>query len=308
MPARPKHLVSHLRIKYIKKCLNNLNCFPSAFKMPQDKITIHTIRARKKSRKKICAVTAYDCTFARLVDRAEVDIILVGDSLANTVMGLESTVPVTMQQMIHHASAVMKADPRALVAVDMPFGSVQEGPQRAVRNAVRIFKQSGVDAVKIEGGKKMAGVISAVVEANIPVIGHVGLMPQYRAMLGGLKVQGKELEAARQILEDATAVAEAGCFTMVLEAVPRPLARLITERVPVPTIGIGAGPECDGQILVLHDILGLSERTLKFTRQWASLAEQTVDAVSAYRKDICEGNFPTDEHSFHMDESILEQL
>ena len=276
--------------------------------MPQDKITIHTIRARKKSREKICAVTAYDCTFARLVDRAEVDIILVGDSLANTVMGLESTVPVTMQQMIHHASAVMKADPRALVAVDMPFGSVQEGPQRAVRNAVRIFKQSGVDAVKIEGGKKMAGVISAVVEANIPVIGHVGLMPQYRAMLGGLKVQGKELEAARQILEDATAVAEAGCFTMVLEAVPRPLARLITERVPVPTIGIGAGPECDGQILVLHDILGLSERALKFTRQWASLAEQTVDAVSAYRKDICEGNFPTDEHSFHMDESILEQL
>ncbi len=308
MPSRPKHLVSHLRIKYIKKYLNNLNCFPSAFKMPQDKITIHTIRARKKSRKKICAVTAYDCTFARLVDRAEVDIILVGDSLANTVMGLESTVPVTMQQMIHHASAVMKADPRALVAVDMPFGSVQEGPQRAVRNAVRIFKQSGVDAVKIEGGKKMAGVISAVVEANIPVIGHVGLMPQYRAMLGGLKVQGKELEAARQILEDATAVAEAGCFTMVLEAVPRPLARLITERVPVPTIGIGAGPECDGQILVLHDILGLSERALKFTRQWASLAEQTVDAVSAYRKDICEGNFPTDEHSFHMDESILEQL
>jgi len=276
--------------------------------MPQDKITIHTIRARKKSREKICAVTAYDRTFARLVDRAGVDIILVGDSLANTVMGLESTVPVTMEQMIHHAVAVMKADPRALVAVDMPFGSVQESPQRAVRNAVRIFKQAGVDAVKIEGGKKTAGVISAVVEANIPVVGHVGLMPQYRAMLGGLKVQGKELEAARQILEDATAVAETGCFAMVLEAVPRPLARLITERVSVPTIGIGAGPECDGQILVLHDILGLSERVLKFTRQWASLAEQTVDAVSAYRKDICEGNFPTDEHSFHMDESILEQL
>jgi 3-methyl-2-oxobutanoate hydroxymethyltransferase len=277
--------------------------------MPQDKITIHAIRARKKSRKKICALTAYDCTFARLVDRAGADIILVGDSLANTVMGLESTVPVTMEQMIHHASAVMKADPRALVAVDMPFGSVQESPQRAVRNSVRIFKQAGgIDAVKIEGGKKMAGVIAAVVQANIPVIGHVGLMPQYRAMLGGLKVQGKELEAARQILEDATAVAEAGCFAMVLEAVPRPLARLITERIPVPTIGIGAGPECDGQILVLHDILGLSEKAPKFTRQWASLAEQTVDAVSAYCKDVCDGNFPTDEHSFHMDESILEQL
>ena len=276
--------------------------------MPHDKITIHTIRARKKSREKICAVTAYDCTFARLVDRAGVDIILVGDSLANTVMGLESTVPVTMKQMIHHATAVTRVDLRALVAVDMPFGSVQEGPRCAVRNAVKIFKQAGVDAVKIEGGKKMAGVINAVVEANIPVIGHVGLMPQYRAMLGGLKVQGKELEAARQILDDATAVAGAGCFAMVLEALPRPLARLITERIPVPTIGIGAGPECDGQILVLHDILGLSEKAPKFTRQWAALAEQTVDAVSAYRKDVCEGNFPTDEHSFHMDESILEQL
>ena len=276
--------------------------------MPENKITIQQVRAKKEAGEKLCALTAYDCTFARLVDRAGVDIILVGDSLANTVLGLESTVPVTLEQMIHHATAVTRAAPNALVVVDMPFGSVQEGPQLAVSRAVRVFKETGVDAVKIEGGRRMAKVIAAVVEAGIPVMGHVGLMPQYRSMLGGLKVQGKELEAARLILDDAKAVAEAGCFALVLEALPRQLARLITERVPIPTIGIGAGPECDGQILVLHDVLGLSGRSLKFTRQWADLAGETVKAVAAYRKEVLEGSFPGDKESFHMDESIIEKL
>ena len=276
--------------------------------MPENKITIQQVRAKKEAGEKLCALTAYDCTFARLVDRAGVDIILVGDSLANTVLGLESTVPVTLEQMIHHATAVTRAAPNALVVVDMPFGSVQEGPQLAVSRAVRVFKETGVDAVKIEGGRRMAKVIAAVVEAGIPVMGHVGLMPQYRSMLGGLKVQGKELEAARLILDDARAVAEAGSFALVLEALSRQLARLITERVPIPTIGIGAGPECDGQILVLHDVLGLSGRSLKFTRQWADLAEETVKAVAAYRKEVLEGSFPGDKESFHMDESIIEKL
>jgi 3-methyl-2-oxobutanoate hydroxymethyltransferase len=276
--------------------------------MAKEKITIQNIRERKGSQEKICAITAYDCTFARLVDRAGVDIILIGDSLANTLLGLESTVPVTMEQMIHHSTAVMRAVPRALVTADMPFGSVQEGPQVAVHQAVRIFKESGVDAVKIEGGRKMAPVLSAVVDAGIPVMGHVGLMPQYRSMLGGLKVQGKELEAARQILADAQAASDAGCFAIVLEAVPAALAKVITGRVHIPTIGIGAGVHCDGQILVLHDVLGLGEKRPRFAKSFADLSGTIVQAVNAYRGEVVEGKFPGDEHSFHMDESVLENL
>ncbi|MEA2063416.1 MAG: 3-methyl-2-oxobutanoate hydroxymethyltransferase [Gemmatimonadota bacterium] len=276
--------------------------------MAEEKITIQSLKERKSAGEKICAITAYDYTFARLVDSAGVDIILVGDSLANTMLGLESTVPVTMKQMIHHTKAVSRGCRHALVVVDMPFGSVQEGPLRAVRQAVRMFKQAGVDAVKIEGRRSMAPVIKAVVEAGIPVMGHVGLMPQYRSMLGGLKVQGKEKEAAQLILRDAQAVAEAGCFAVVIEAVPRPLAALITERVRIPTIGIGAGPECDGQILVLHDVLGLSERSPRFVKPYADLAGQVVSAVETYRSEVSGGKFPEDSHSFHMDKSILEDL
>ncbi|MFH1070173.1 MAG: 3-methyl-2-oxobutanoate hydroxymethyltransferase [Candidatus Glassbacteria bacterium] len=276
--------------------------------MPREKVTIHNIREHKGSDRKLTAITAYDCTFASLVDRAGVDIILVGDSVANTVMGLESTVPVTVEEMIYHARAVMRSGPKALVAVDMPFGSVQDGPTHAVQRAIRVFKESGVDAVKIEGGKRLAPTLAAVVAAGIPTVGHVGLMPQFRAMLGGLKVQGKELEAARQILADALAVEEAGCFTIVLEAVPRPLARLITGRLRIPTIGIGAGPDCDGQILVLHDVLGLTPHRPKFAGQWADLSGATVEAVAAYCRDVTEGRFPTDKQSFQMDESLLEKL
>jgi 3-methyl-2-oxobutanoate hydroxymethyltransferase len=276
--------------------------------MQQEKITIHQIRDRKNSGEKIIAVTAYDFTLARLVDEAGVDLILVGDSLANTVMGLDSTVPVTLGQMIYHAEAVMRAEPKALVVVDMPFGSVNDGSGRAVNRAVKVFKRTGADAVKIEGGKELAEVVRAVVDSGIPVVGHVGLLPQYRAMLGGLKVQGKELEAARHILEDARAIAGAGVFSIVLEAVPAPLARLISERVDIPTIGIGAGAGCDGQILVLHDILGLSGRTPKFAGRWADLGQETIRAVSAYREAVRSGGFPADEHSFTMDQAILDEL
>jgi len=276
--------------------------------MPEEKITIHSISQRKSGPDKICAVTAYDYTFARLVDRAGVDIILVGDSLANTMLGLESTVPVTLEQMIHHAKAVTRGCSRALVVVDMPFGSVQEGPAPAVSRAVRVFKETGVDAVKIEGGRNMSPVIRAVVEAGIPVMGHVGLMPQYRSMLGGLKVQGKEEEAAHLIIEDAQAVADAGCFAVVLEAVPRELADLITGRIRIPTIGIGAGPDCDGQILVLHDVLGLSEHTPRFVKTWEDISTRVIEALEAYQKEVSSGSFPDDSHSFHMDKSILDNL
>ncbi|MBW7998259.1 MAG: 3-methyl-2-oxobutanoate hydroxymethyltransferase [Candidatus Glassbacteria bacterium] len=276
--------------------------------MRQDRVSIHQIKARKQDGEKICAVTAYDCTFARLVDEAGVDMILVGDSVANTVMGLDSTVPVTLGQMIYHGEAVMRADPRALVVVDMPFGSVNDGAERALNRAIKVFKRTGADAVKIEGGRGMATVVQAVVEAGIPVVGHVGLMPQYRAMLGGLKVQGKELEAARQITEDAQAIAGAGVFAIVLEAVPAPLAKLITGKISIPTIGIGAGAGCDGQILVLHDILGFSDHTPKFAGRWADLGQETVRAVSAYREAVRSGGFPDAEHSFIMDESILDKL
>ncbi len=276
--------------------------------MQNEKITIHQIKARKRDGEKICAVTAYDYTSARLVDEAGVDIILVGDSVANTMMGLDSTVPVTLRQMIYHAETVMRANPKALVAVDMPFGSVNDGAGRAVNRSVRVFKRTCADAVKIEGGKGLAPVVKAVVDSGIPVIGHVGLMPQYRAMLGGLKVQGKELEAARLIIEDAQAIADAGVFAIVLEAVPAPLAKLITDKIDVPTIGIGAGVGCDGQILVLHDILGLSVRPPKFAGRWADLGQEMVRAVSAYREAVRSGSFPTAEHSFKMDKTILDKL
>jgi 3-methyl-2-oxobutanoate hydroxymethyltransferase len=276
--------------------------------MQKKKITIHQLKARKPDGEKICAVTAYDYTSARLVDQAGVDLILVGDSVANTMMGLDSTVPVTLSQMIYHGKIVMRAEPRALVAIDMPFGSVNDGAERAINRAVKVFKRTGADAVKIEGGKSTAPVVRAVVDAGIPVVGHVGLMPQYRSMLGGLKVQGKELDAARQIIEDAQEIAAAGVFSIVLEAVPMRLAELITSRIDVPTIGIGAGAGCDGQILVLHDILGLSNRTPKFAGRWADLGQETVRAVSAYREAVRSGSFPTEEHSFKMDKTILEKL
>ncbi|MCE5272355.1 3-methyl-2-oxobutanoate hydroxymethyltransferase [bacterium] len=273
-----------------------------------EKISLLTVRSCKAPEGHLCAVTAYDYTFARLVDQAGVDIVLCGDSLANTMLGLESTVPLTLDQMVHHSTAVARGVQRAFCVADMPFGSVQTGVNDALANCVRVFKECGVDAVKIEGGIRSAEVIRAVVGAGIPVMGHVGLTPQFRSMLGGLKVQGKDEESARRILADARAVEEAGAFAVVLEAVPRRLAALITSRLNIPTIGIGAGPDCDGQILVLHDILGLSPRAPKFAKVFADLPAEVLRGVQAYCDEVRSGAFPDDSHSFRVDDSIIEKL
>jgi 3-methyl-2-oxobutanoate hydroxymethyltransferase len=273
-----------------------------------EKKTVLEIRRRKGDAKKISALTAYDYTFAGLADNAGIDIILVGDSLANTMLGLESTVPVTLEQMIHHTLAVSRAVKSSLVVADMPFGTVQQSPEQAINNAVRVLKEAGADAVKIEGNRTLAPTIERVASAGIPVVGHVGLMPQFRSILGGLKVQGREQEAARQILQDALAMEKAGAFAIVLEAVPRELAAKVTEKLTIPTIGIGAGPDCDGQILVIHDILGLSEHAPKFSGKWADLGAEIDKALNAYRRDVESGSFPADKQSFHVDKKLIEDI
>ena len=273
-----------------------------------NKKTVLDIRRRKGGDKKISVITAYDYTFARFADSAGVDMILVGDSLGNTILGLDSTVPVTLEQIMHHTRAVTRAVKSSLVIADMPFGSVQESPEQAIANAVRVLKETGADAVKFEGNRALAPMIERVTAVGIPVVGHVGLMPQFRSILGGLKVQGREQEAARQIMEDALAVEKAGAFAVVLEAIPRELAAKVTERLSIPTIGIGAGPDCDGQVLVIHDVLGMSEHSPKFAGQWADLSSEISKAINAYRSDVESGAFPADSQSFHVDSKLLEDL
>ncbi|MFQ5911601.1 MAG: 3-methyl-2-oxobutanoate hydroxymethyltransferase [Nitrospinota bacterium] len=248
--------------------------------------------------RKIAAITAYDYTFARLVDAAGVDVILVGDSLGMVIMGLPNTVAVTMEAMVHHTKAVSRADPRALVVADMPFLSYHGIVDRALTNAGRLVQEGGAEAVKLEGGVEVSETIRTLAGANIPVMGHVGLTPQAVHRLGGFKVQGRGQDA-EQVLEDALAVAEAGAFSIVLEGIPGALGKKITDAVHVPTIGIGAGPHCDGQILVLQDLLGLYEDfTPKFAKVYAPLGRQAKEAVSRYVEEVASGEFPTDAHSY----------
>ncbi len=271
------------------------------------KVTTTDIRARKPhagkkaaedGARKIAAITAYDYTFARLVDAAGVDIILVGDSLGMVMMGLPNTIGVTMADMLHHTAAVSRAKPRALLVADMPFLSYHGAPERALDNAGRLLQWGGAEAVKLEGGVDVGDTVRTLVQANIPVMGHVGLNPQAVHHLGGFHVQGRGQEA-EQVLEDARAVAEAGAFSLILEAIPAALAVHITEAVHIPTIGIGAGPHCDGQILVLQDLLGLyDELAPKFTKAYAPLGEQVKAAVTQYVREVTEGTFPTDEHCY----------
>jgi len=271
------------------------------------KVTTADIRARKPhagkkaaedGARKIAAITAYDYTFARLVDAAGVDIILVGDSLGMVMMGLPNTIGVTMADMLHHTAAVSRAKPRALLVADMPFLSYHGAPERALDNAGRLLQWGGAEAVKLEGGVDVGDTVRTLVQANIPVMGHVGLNPQAVHHLGGFHVQGRGQEA-EQVLEDARAVAEAGAFSLILEAIPAALAVHITEAVHIPTIGIGAGPHCDGQILVLQDLLGLyDELAPKFTKAYAPLGEQVKAAVTQYVREVTEGTFPTDEHCY----------
>lgn len=249
---------------------------------------------------KITCLTAYDYPTARLVDEAGVDVVLVGDSLGMVVLGYETTLPVTMEETLHHTRAVRRAVRRALLVADMPYGSYHEDINMAVRNAVRLVKEAGAEAVKVEGGERRLELISRLTEAEIPVMGHLGLTPQSVNALGGYRVQGKSASAAEQLIHDARALEVAGAFAIVLEAVPRELAAEITQTVKIPTIGIGAGPDCDGQILVLHDLLGLTFREPpKFARQYANLNEIISSAVREYCNDVRTSKFPSDEESYH---------
>jgi 3-methyl-2-oxobutanoate hydroxymethyltransferase len=248
----------------------------------------------------LVCLTAYDYPTARLLDEAGVDIILVGDSLGMVVLGYENTLPVTLEDMLHHTRAVRRGVRKALLVADMPYGTYQIEKAESVRNAVRLVKEAGAEAVKIEGGERRMELISRLVEAEIPVMGHVGLTPQSVNAFGGFRVQGKSAEAAEQVWRDARAVEAAGAFAVVLESIPRNLSAEITRELHIPTIGIGAGPDCDGQILVLHDLIGLgSEHTPKFARRYAHVGESISRAVSEYASDVRSGNFPSDEESFH---------
>jgi len=270
------------------------------------KITVPDLLQRKSVSglhsisKKITCLTAYDYPTARLVDEAGVDVILVGDSLGMVVLGHESTLPVTLEDMLHHTRAVRRGARRALVVADMPFGSYHTDTSESLRNAVRFVKEAGAEAVKVEGGERRLELIARLTEAEIPVMGHVGLTPQSLNALGGYRVQGKTPNAAEQLLRDARAVEASGAFAVVLEAVPRELAAKITADLRIPTIGIGAGPDCDGQVLVLHDMLGLTFSPLpKFARQYADVSKVISQAVREYCADVRAGMFPSDAESYH---------
>ena len=275
--------------------------------MAEQKLTIPDITARKGG-KPLSMLTAYDWAWARIQDQAGIDMILVGDSLGMTMLGYTSTVPVTMDAMVHHTAAVARGAERALVVADMPFGSLN-GEQISIANATRLIQQGGADAVKIEGGVDNADIVRAIVRSGIPVQGHVGLTPQTAVNPGGFKVQGKSAQAARKVFDDAMALQDAGCFSIVLEAVPTPLAREITRRLAIPTIGIGAGNVCDGQVLVMHDLLGLFDRfTPKFVRQYAKLGEAATAAIKSYIDDVGTRAFPAPENSFDMKAEELQAL
>ncbi len=269
----------------------------------RDKVTVPAIQARKGGPNKIKMVTAYDAPSARIADRAGADIILVGDTLAQVVLGFDNTLPATVDVMIHHTAAVARAKPDAMVLGDMPWLSYHISVEETVRNAGRLLREGGAEAVKLEGGRKRLPMVEALLSAEIPVMGHLGLTPQSIRAMGGYKVQGKRAEAARALLEDARALAAAGVFAIVLEGVPDVLAQIVTQEVRVPTIGIGAGPHCDGQVLVYHDVLGLYDgRIPKFVRQYAHLADIATEALQQFFADVQAGTFPADAESYHMDE------
>jgi 3-methyl-2-oxobutanoate hydroxymethyltransferase len=273
------------------------------------KITTLTIKDRKNKKEKITALTAYDYPSARLVDEAGIDIILVGDSLSNVVLGYENTLSVTLEEMLMLSRAVKRGSKRALVVGDMPFGSYHVSEERALDSAVRFIKEGGVEAVKIEGGSRRAPLIEALIENEIPVMGHIGLMPQSLHKMGGYKVQGKTIESAQRLIDDAVALEHAGVFSIVLEGIPVEIARLITERVHVPTIGIGAGPYCDGQILVYSDLIGLTfGHQPKFVRKYADLKSLINDALIAYASDVRESRFPAETESYHMPVEVAAKL
>lgn len=263
------------------------------------KVTIQDFLKKKREQKKITMLTAYDYPFARIVDEAGIDGIIVGDSVGMVVQGLDNTLPVTMDEMIYHTKIVARAVKRALVIGDLPFMSYQASVEEAVRNAGRFLKEAGAEAVKIEGCAEVADRIEAMAKSDIPVMAHIGLTPQSIHRMGGYKVQGKTEESAQRLLDEARIAEDAGAFSLLLEAIPMGLARRITESLSIPTIGIGAGPHCDGQVLVLHDVLGLFERFLpKFAKRYVNLKEQALEAITRYREEVEGGVFPSEEESF----------
>ncbi len=276
---------------------------------PCPKVTVASLHDKKLRHEPITCLTAYDYPSARLVDEAGIDVILVGDSMAQVMLGYESTLPVTVEEMLHHTRAVRRAVKHALLVADMPYGSYHVDEKEALRNAARLVKEGGAEAVKIEGGEKRADLIRRVIEAEIPVAGHIGLTPQSVNVMGGYKVQGKTLAAIEQLMRDAVALDKAGVACLYLEGIPREVAAMITAEVGTPTIGIGAGPECDGQVLVLHDLLGLSfGAPAKFVRRYADLGTVITGAVQAYRDDVMAGRYPSDSESYHLPRETHEAL
>ena len=281
--------------------------------MNRQRVTVPSILERKISQitsqnaspntaQRITMITAYDATFASIVDESGVDIILVGDSVGSVVQGVANTIPVTLEEMEYHVRLVSRANPRALLVGDLPFGSYQVNSEQGVRSAIRLIK-AGASAVKLEGGVNMFDTISAISRVDIPVMGHIGLTPQSYHRMGGHRVQGRadnrEAGGRERLFEDAHSVEQAGAFAVVLEGIPRQLAQEITQKVSIPTIGIGAGPDCDGQVLVLHDILGLTTHELKFTKQFADIRTASIDACTAFVQEVQSGQWPDDAHSFH---------
>lgn len=273
------------------------------------KKTVTTFQQAKEQGKKITMLTAYDYSTAKLVDGAGIDSILVGDSLGNVVLGYEDTLSVTMEDMIHHGAAVARGAKHALVVIDMPFMSYQTSVYDAVMNAGRLMKEGRAGAVKLEGGKSVCPQIRAITEAGIPVVAHLGLTPQHINAFGGFKVQGKNEAAAKKLIEDALAIQEAGAIGVVLECVPAKLAAIVTGKLDIPTIGIGAGNQCDGQVLVYQDLLGMfTDFVPKFVKQFANVGEVMTEAFTAYDRAVKEGTFPGEEHTYQIDDEVIEKL
>jgi len=277
--------------------------------MRQERVTVTAVRAMKARGERVVMLTAYDTPTARLLDAAGVDVILVGDSLAMVALGYETTLPVTLEEMLHHTRAVARGAARALVVGDLPFLSYQVSREEALRSAGRMLKEGNAQAVKLEGGLEVAGTVAALLEAGIPVMGHIGLTPQAVHRMGGYKVQGRTAEAAARLLKDAVALERAGAFSLVLEGLPWQVAGAVTEAVGIPTIGIGAGPRCDGQVLVTNDLLGLfDEFTPKFVKRYANLRETLLQAFGQFREEVRAGAFPGPEHSFSLEAGETERL
>jgi len=273
------------------------------------KKTVADIMAMKSVGEKITMLTAYDVNFARMIEDAGVDMVLVGDSLGMVILGYESTVPVTMEEMLHHCRAVRRGTKKTLLVGDMPFLSYQISAEDAVQNAGRFFKEAGCDAVKLEGGKTVCPQIAKISEAGMPVMGHIGLTPQSVGQLGGYKVQGRDLDAAEKLISDACALEEAGVFAVVLECIPSEVGAIISEKISIPTIGIGAGADCDGQVLVTHDLVGLFEKfTPKFVKQYVKVAPAINEALAGFVNEVRNGQFPQEEHSFFAGQDLYNSL